>query len=234
MSYCVNCGVELDATAGVCPLCQTPVMNPRQPVDTFSPPPFPTVRKEVPPVNRWELALLLSAMLASVAVCCGILNIFLQHERVWSLYVIGAAIMLWIWFVPPLLMHGIALLLRLLLDVVAVGLYVYLVSLDLNGELWFMGLALPIILSGGGVVLFLGLVLQNGKRSILSGITIVIGAAGVVALFAELFVDQWLYGAWTPDWSPIVVKVCVALIIPLVIVRRVPSLREEARRRFHV
>ena len=131
-------------------------------------------------------------------------------------------------------MHGIALLLRLLLDVVAVGLYVYLVSLDLNGELWFMGLALPIILSGGGVVLFLGLVLQNGKRSILSGITIVIGAAGVVALFAELFVDRWLYGAWTPDWSLIVVTVCVALIIPLVIVRRVPSLREEARRRFHV
>ena len=28
MSYCVNCGVELDATASFCPLCHTPVLNP--------------------------------------------------------------------------------------------------------------------------------------------------------------------------------------------------------------
>ncbi len=234
MSYCVNCGVELDATARACPLCQTPVMNPRQPVDTASPPPFPTQRKEVAPVSRWELAILLSAMLASVAVCCGILNLFLQPERGWSLYVIGAAIMVWIWLVPPLLMRGLHLLLRLVFDVVAVALYVYLISLDLNGEPWFMGLALPIILTGGAVVLFLGLVLQHGKRSILSGITICIGAAGVVAVFAELFVDRWLYSTWNPDWSLIVLTVCVALIIPLLIVRRVPSLREEARRRFHM
>lgn len=42
MSYCVNCGVELDSTASFCPLCRTPVVNPRQPVDTGSSPPFPT------------------------------------------------------------------------------------------------------------------------------------------------------------------------------------------------
>ena len=28
MSYCVNCGVELDVGAGKCPLCDTPVINP--------------------------------------------------------------------------------------------------------------------------------------------------------------------------------------------------------------
>ena len=41
MSYCVNCGVELDPTARTCPLCQTPVVNPRQPVDTELPLRFP-------------------------------------------------------------------------------------------------------------------------------------------------------------------------------------------------
>ena len=29
MSYCVNCGVELDHTLKSCPLCETPVINPR-------------------------------------------------------------------------------------------------------------------------------------------------------------------------------------------------------------
>ncbi len=235
MSYCVNCGVELDGTAHACPLCQTPVMNPRQPVDTFSPPPFPTRRKEVPPVSKRILAVLLSAMLASAAVCCGVLNLVLKPELHWSVFVIGAAIMVWIWLVPPLLLRGIPLPVRLLLDIVAVGLYVYLISRDVRGGTgWFLGLALPIILTGGAVVLFLGLVLQNGKRSILSGITIVIGAAGAVSFFAELFVDRWLYQCWTPEWSLIVVTICAALIVPLIIVRRVPSLREEARRRFHM
>ena len=27
MSYCVNCGVELDASLESCPLCHTPVIN---------------------------------------------------------------------------------------------------------------------------------------------------------------------------------------------------------------
>ena len=47
MSYCGNCGVELDPTARACPLCHTPVVNPNQPVDTVSPKPFPPEPGEV-------------------------------------------------------------------------------------------------------------------------------------------------------------------------------------------
>ena len=41
MSYCVHCGVKLDQTASVCPLCQTSVHNPRQPVDDTAARPYP-------------------------------------------------------------------------------------------------------------------------------------------------------------------------------------------------
>ena len=41
MSYCVNCGVELDPTARYCPLCHTEVLNPKQPPDPTLPQPFP-------------------------------------------------------------------------------------------------------------------------------------------------------------------------------------------------
>lgn len=133
MSYCVHCGVELDATASFCPLCHTRVLDPGQPVDTASPKPFPTRRGEVAPAAKQEVALLITAMLASVAVCCGVLNLFLRADRMWSLYVIGASAMLWLWLVPPLLARGMHLLLRLLLDIAAVALYVYLISVDLNG-----------------------------------------------------------------------------------------------------
>lgn len=156
MSYCVHCGVELDRTASFCPLCHTPVADPRQPVDTDSPKPFPTRRGEVAPVSKVEVGLLITAMLASVAVCCGVLNLFLHAGRAWSLYVIGAAAMLWLWLVPPLLARGMHLLLRLAVGIGAVLLYVYLISVDLDGRTWFLGLAAPLILWGGAVLLVLG------------------------------------------------------------------------------
>ena len=164
MSYCVHCGVELDATASFCPLCHTRVLDPGQPVDTVSPKPFPTRRGEVAPAAKQEVALLITAMLASVAVCCGVLNLFLRADRTWSLYVIGASAMLWLWLVPPLLARGMHLLLRLLLDIAAVALYVYLISVDLNGGDWYLGLAAPIILWGGAILLLLGLVLRSRMR----------------------------------------------------------------------
>ena len=234
MPYCVHCGVEVDATATFCPLCQTPVLDPVQPPDTTSPKPFPTQRGEVAPVSKQELALLLSAMLICVAACCGLLNLFLKPGRGWSLYVIGAAAMLWLWLVPPLLARGMHLLLRLLVDVAAVGLYVYLISMDLNGQAWFWGLAAPVIFWGGAVLLLLGLVLRVYRRSVITSLTILIGSLGVFLFGVEYLIDQWLYRAWNPSWSLVVLTICVGLVIPLIIVRRIPSLREEAHKRFHL
>ncbi|MDD5937565.1 MAG: DUF6320 domain-containing protein [Clostridiales bacterium] len=232
MSYCVHCGVELDATAEVCPLCGTPVIDPGQPVDRISPKPFPTQRGEVKPVSKKEAALLITVTLASVSVACGILNLFLRTGQVWSLYIIGAAAMLWLWFVPPLLDRKLNLFLRLALNAGAVALYVFLIALANHGFDWYLGLALPIILTGGGLVLFLALVLRG--RSILTTVTLLLGTTGVYCLFIEGFIRRYFTGSAALSWSLVVMAVCVAIIVPLVIVRRVPSLREEARRRFHM
>lgn len=234
MSYCVNCGVELDVTAHACPLCQTPVQNPNQPVDTELPPPFPSRREEVQPVSKMELAILLSVLCASVAVLCGLLNLLvLRADRPWSLYVIGVAVMLWIWLVPPLLLRGMPLWLRLMLDVLAVGVYVYLISIDLHGHDWYFGLAVPIILTGGAIVMAMGLILEHG-RSIITSVTLMIGAVGLFLMGVEFFVDRWLDQCYDPGWSIVVATVCVALIIPLVMIRHRPALRDEVRKRFHI
>lgn len=234
MSYCVNCGVELDDTARFCPLCHTPVLNPSQPVNISVPPPFPDERGEVPPAVKRDAAILLSSMLVSVAVCCGVLNMFLKPERTWSVYVIGAAVMLWLWLVPPLLDRGMHVLFRLLVDVLAVALYVLFIALNLDGWTWYMGLALPIILWGGALLLLLGLTLWVKRRSLLTTVTVLIGSVGVFLLGVELLIDRFLNQSWEPGWSLVVLTVCAGLVIPLLVVRRVPSLREEARRRFHM
>lgn len=234
MSYCVNCGVELDGTAAVCPLCQTPVCNPRQPVDRDGPTPFPTERSEVSLAAMWGLAVLVSSMLASVSVCCGLLNLFLRTGRPWSLYVIGAAAMLWVFLVPPLLCRNLPPAAVALLDTAAVGLYVLLIAWELGGLDWYLHLALPIIALLALIVLLLVLLFQSRRCSILSTIALIIGSAGLFAIGLELLGDLYFHGAWQPTWSLVVLIVLGALDIPLVVVRRVPRLREEARRRFHM
>ena len=63
---------------------------------------------------------------------------------------------------------------------------------------------------------------------------LVLMAIGLFAVLTEFLCDEYLKGEWVPGWSMVVLASCAGLSIPLIIVRRVPSLREEARRRFHM
>lgn len=234
MSYCVNCGVELGPGARECPLCRTPVVNPVCPPDAAEPGFFPVRREEVAPVSRREAALLLSAMLLSVAICCGLLNLVFYSDVWWSFFIGGAMAMLWVWFGLPLLIRGMFIWVRLTLDVLAVGAYICIIAVALDGMDWFLGLALPIIAAGVAVIPLMYWVIRTRRCSILVSTILVLISAGFFAVLTEFICDRYLLGGWTPGWALVVLASCVGLSIPLIIVRRVPSLREEARRRFHM
>ena len=234
MSYCVNCGVELDSTASFCPLCQTPVHNPNQPVDRDSATPFPTERSEVPLQARRAAAVLVSSMLGAAALSCALLNLLLRTSHIWSLYVIGAAVMLWVFLVPPLIWRKLPPPVMILLDTGATGLYLLLIAWELDGLDWYLHLALPAVALLGVILLSLVLLLRGGKRSILTTISLIIAAMAVFVVGLELLGDLYFHGAWGPTWSLVVLTVAGGLEIPLVVVRRVPSLRREVRRRFHM
>lgn len=232
MSYCVHCGVELDDTAQSCPLCSTPVLDPVQSRDTTSPKPYSTRYVTVEPPSKTEIALLLSVMLVSVSVACALLNLFFHAHRLWSLYVVGGAITLWLWLVLPLLVRKTPAWVRLLLDGFAVAVYVFLISLDLAGLNWYLGLALPMILTG--TALAIGLAFWLKGRSLLTTITLLFGFAGLYCLTIEFFVDFYLRRVWAPGWSVITTAISLTIMIILVVIRRVPGLREQVRRRFHL
>ncbi len=234
MSYCVNCGVELDDTAPTCVLCDTPVLNPRKLQEETGQTPFPQKSQAVPAVVYHGLSLLTTSILASVAICCVVLNLFLIPEHLWSTYIVGAAAMVWVWLVPPLLWRNRSRILLAIWDVASLAVYLYIVALETGDTYWYWKLALPIILMGGGVVLFWVQFFCRKKRSILTRIVIVLGGLGIFLFAMEGFIDHFLGNPWVPTWSILVATICIGIIIPLVIVRRVPALREEARRRFHI
>ena len=230
MSYCVRCGVKLNDGAKKCPLCGTRVWEPEANPD--EPSYFATRSPEVQPESQFAAGLLLSAMLASAMLCSAVLNLVLWNAHPWSLYVIGAGAMLWIILALPMLTRRIPAPLRLLLDAGSAALYIYLISIDLGGARWFFSLALPLLAVFCVAAFSLGFLLRGRRRSILTSAALTIGTVGITALCVEFLIDRFLKVPYGPGWSLIVLIVCVGMVIPLVIIRRVPALREEVRRRF--
>lgn len=232
MSYCVNCGVELDPTASVCPLCNTPVINPKAPVDRESPPPFPLVRREVEPVDRRSLGLLLTGMLGAVAICCGLLNFLAFFPQVpWGWYVAGAAGLIWVWAALPFLVH-MKFRYCLAADLIATAGFLALVAGLVEGWFWYLELALPIIGLTG--VLVAGLACcRIFHRSRLTTLLVFLAILAVYLLGLELVLDYFMEGTYHPTWSLIAAAVILVFGAIFLTVRLRPRLRAEFRRRFH-
>ena len=144
MSYCVNCGVKLDPSLKYCPLCNTPVINPHdlskmQPVS-----PFPKEKGQVEVVRRKDLAILLSVSLTAAGLCSLLLNLLVFRQHLWSLYVIGACVLIWVMSIPAVIYTKLPIYLSLLFDGLAVMLYQFLIGFNTTNHSWFFGLSLPI------------------------------------------------------------------------------------------
>ena len=140
MSYCVNCGVELDASATKCPLCDTPVYNPKAPEPEKQPSPFPKEKGQVEVVKRKDLGVLLTVIVLATAVTCGLLNAFVFRSSLWSLAVIGVVLVLWVIMIPVVIYTRQPIYLSILLDGVAVIVYLYLLTYLTGHNSWFYGL----------------------------------------------------------------------------------------------
>lgn len=233
MSYCVNCGVELDAGAHSCPLCGTPVVNPRCPVDETAPPPFPMARREVEPVDRHSIGLLLTGVLASIAVCCGLINWLVFFTGVpWSLYVAGAALLLWVWAALPFLVSRLPVPVYLLADLAAVAGMLVLIAALTHGWDWLVRLALPIWGATALVGAVVGtMISRHLSRLTTAGVFFLLLIAWLLGL--EALIDLYVTGQYQPTWSVIASAAGLVAAVFLIIVRLRPRLRAEFGRRFH-
>ena len=96
MSYCVNCGVELDRSLKECPLCNTPVMNPRELNIEPEASPYPARKGQVEAVKRKDLGILITVVLTATAATCLLLNLLVFNASLWSLIVIGSCLCLFV------------------------------------------------------------------------------------------------------------------------------------------
>ncbi len=234
MSYCVNCGVELDASAKCCPLCSTPVWNPNRPGEAAeAKPPFPTQKELVEPVRRKDLGILLTMVTLATAGICGVLNVLVFREGSWSLVVLGACVLLWVLLEPVVIHAGQSVYLSLLYDGAAVVFLLYMITFPAGDGGWFGGLGVPLAVLVTGVAELFAFCVKKLPRSFLTVSLYFFTAAGLLCAGIELLIDRFLRGAIQLGWSAVVLTVCGILDIAFITMLSRRRLRNCVRRRLH-
>lgn len=234
MSYCVNCGVELDASARECPLCNTPVINPKElerRMDAEMP--FPKERGQVEAVKRKDMGILLSTVVLATAVTCGILNAFVFQGNLWSLAVIGGCAILWVMMIPAVIYMKQPVYVSLLYDGAAVALYLYMLTYLTKSAEWFWGLGLPITALVTVVAELFTLCVRRLPRSFLTVSLYLFTAMGLLCMGLEMLINRYLAGKIALSWSAVVLTVCAVLDIALITVLSSRRMRGAVRKRMH-
>lgn len=233
MSYCVNCGVELDSTASSCPLCHTKVYNPNRPIDTVTPPPYATVKGHIEPVKAKEFTILMSIVLLTSALVCIFLNIFIIPVGQWSVYVTGICGMLWVFLLPLFFPQKSNIFLNLALDGISISLFLGLISLLHPNHGWYRDIGLPIALLGTVLLEIVFLVVIHRKSSMLIKTVTSVTAIAVFCIAIEMMIDLHFTGSFYLRWSAIVATCAVVIDIILMTIYLREGLRGEIRRRMH-
>ncbi len=234
MSYCVNCGVELETSLKKCPLCNTPVINPNELQNAKeAASPYPKEKGEVEAVKRKDWAILVSVVCGATAITCGLLNFLVFNKNQWSLLVIGVCMFLWVCAVPTMLYPKFSVYASLFLDGVALAMYLFMMTYVTHSDRWFLILALPIVFLIMAVAELFAFLYRKVAHSFLSTAIYLFGAISVICVGVELLIDNFLGNALALSWSAIVLAVCIIIELMLITIISSRRFRGAIRKRFH-
>lgn len=146
MSYCVNCGVELDRSATKCVLCNTPIPNTENHPDKPVPTPFSEEAMVPKKIKERFLALIITFIILIPNIVCALVNLFFSPEKLWFVFLASSSFLFWVVFILPFLMNQKQPHLLWAIDTVAVALYGLVFHIRGIGESnWYFKIALPVI-----------------------------------------------------------------------------------------
>lgn len=234
MSYCVNCGVELEASLKECPLCNTPVINPnKNNVQPVKDKPYPAEKGQVEVVKRKDLGILLTVVLSATSITCFLLNLLVFQGSLWSFLVIGICICLFFFAFPAVIYTKTPIYLSLLADGIAVAIYLYLITYLTPTARWFWQLGLPIVISLVILIELFTVLARKLPFTILSVSLYLFVEIPAFCVALELLIKRFLNSPYRITWSAVVLTVCAIIDIALITILTKKHLRNEVRRRLH-
>ncbi len=234
MSYCVNCGVELENSQGKCPLCDTVVQNPMEPYDPRAKKPYPPRTPEQNlTINRKYYVLLLSIAFLVPALICFVLDL-LSGAIDWSLYPMGAILMVFVFFAVPGLVSKYRLYTSILADGAAICGYLKLVQWLGKGGIWFDSIVFPLLILAVMMTLAMAASIRQRLVAGLLVPAVALVLIGILAIVTELLIGSSVQHALRLTWSPFVLIPCFLVGLALFLVHMNQPLRSQLHRRLHI
>ncbi len=234
MSYCVNCGVELDRSLKKCPLCGVPVINPLEKEEPVQTPAFPESRDELKKKDRSFWIGFFSLLYTVPIVTCVICNLLYDKSLTWSVYVASGILMLWVFSTSPFYFTKFDVRAMISIDLAGVLLGMTIIQMMTAAANWFVAIALPAVLYCW-IALHTLITLEIKKK--LRGLGIAAAytvATAVLAVLVDLLVDLYATGALDLSWSWFVIAPCLAIAALLVLLDKNKRFRQEFAKRLHV
>lgn len=147
MSYCVNCGVELDKSATKCVLCNTPIYNPNERIDSDIQTPFSQTPIEIRSSVKVKFtAIIISFILLIPNLVCMALNLFFQPDYLWFIHIMSTSLLIWVVFIFPFITARRKPYLMWAFDTVVTALYIFVFyATNTNDEGWYFSIAIPTV-----------------------------------------------------------------------------------------
>jgi Family of unknown function (DUF6320) len=214
MSYCINCGVELEEELTSCPLCGYTVgkaeISKAADNPVFSPTDIIILHKKETRKHIWELSGIIA--FSGIAVCT-IVDLVIHRSLSWSLYADTSILASWICLTLILLaFRKNFIIIPGLLFTILLMLFLFdLFSPPLN---WFLGIGIPVTIAlfiSVSIVVFLWKVAHFRGFNILALAFLVLSGFCIVS---EVFIDKYLTGKVEIRWSAIV----AVSILPIALV----------------
>lgn len=234
MSYCVNCGVELEQSEKRCPLCNVEVINPEAPYDPSLPRPYsPHIVRVQARLERRYLAWIITILVLLAGIVCVVADLVYVGGMTWSVYVVAGLMMAWVLVLLPL-MTGIHPVLAVLLDVCALLAFLYVINMADTSSDWYLTLAMPQVLLYGAlalldVLLWRGRLLKGWQRY-----GVIVMSIGVALMGLEVLLDLFNDMRVELDWSWFVIIPAFAVGIILFLLERKREVKEEILKRLRV
>lgn len=233
MSYCVNCGVELAKGAKACPLCNTPVINPNELNELQGMNVFPHQKGQVERVKRKDVGILVSVFLGSIAVTCGLLNLFVFTQIAWSLTVIGACLLIWVLLIPLVIYRDVSAYACVAFDSLVISLYLYMIARMTQQYDWFWKLGLPIVILLW-VLMEVGLACYNKvSKSFIAVMLYFFSGLAIFCVGLDLLIHYYRGVSIFVSWSSVVATVCIVFDVALGTAMSQKRVRNALRRRLH-
>ena len=229
--YCIKCGVELADSEKVCPLCGTRVFHPDLPSGQGETPYPPDHRPRAEEVSRVGVLFVLTVLFLLPAVVSVLCDWRLSGGIVWSGYVVGGLLLLYVTVVLPLWFKRPNPVIFVPVDFIMLGLYLFYINFATHGH-WFLTFALPV--TGAAMALVTAMVallryVPAGALYVCAGALLLSGGFAVLV--------EWLLNVTfqlhdTFLWSFYPLAVCTVLGAMLLVIAICKPLRRSLHRKF--